>query len=546
MRKSALFLVAGAVLASGAHADWLLSDYATVAADSGATNATYGIQTYQNKSSKVIVKVPGGYVSMVASTIASDGTDGYTANIGILHPLTKDWSAHDLTGLTSIQFEYKNSTKITDYFAVSFGSSAYSDEIAKAGTVYEASISGAANLAAHTAFTPGEVAVADFATPSWWTDIPDDFPSIEGVLKEVKNLQFAPKTTYTASGSQNGTACTKCVTPTMTSQTLDLRAITLVGVEEIAAVNPTNVGCAGVTTVSTLDFAFDDNKNEAGGYWFNFSDFDSTGTSTDLAKGASLSEYSTLPGDEFASGNITLHAQLIKPTVATKFHKYSGWAAIGVGFENEGYLEAPTLSGIWFHVSAAADSFDAKLVKFLNFKVAMVGVSDTATHVVKIRASDVVKAGGTDVCVRPEDMKMPSYVSENDQIAFDPSQIQQMAWEAKITDDATPTINKANAVFSVSDVKLYGLAELVSGGGKVGVTRKLSARPFGVSYANGILSLKGFQGFTSVDVLSLDGRKVASFAPQSTVAMKLSRGTYFLSAKKNGATSVQSFAVIGR
>jgi len=99
-------------------------------------------------------------------------------------------------------------------------------------------------------------------------------------------------------------------------------------------------------------------------------------------------------------------------------------------------------------------------------------------------------------------------------------------------------------------VKFYGIGStyegLLSGGTIEGVSRKISSNPFSVSYGNGFLSIKGYEGVKSIDVISLDGRKVASFAPAARVSMNLARGTYFLSAKRNGVALVQSFAVLGR
>lgn len=543
MRKIAMFLTAGAVLASGVHADWMLNDYATTTKDSAETNALYGVQSYQNKSSSVTVQVvTAGSVSLIATKIASDGTEGYTANIGMLHPLTPDWAATDITGLTSIDFEFKNSTKITDYFAVSFGSEAYTDEIAAAGTVYEAGISGAAALNAATAFKTASVLVDDFATPKWWTAIPDDFPSVADVLKKVKNLQFAPKTAYTGDGSQNGTACKTCTGPTMTAITLDIRKINLVGVEKVSKFNPTYIGCEGAGV--PLDVAFDDNANEAGGYWFNFSDFDSTGTSTDKAKGKSTSSFTTVAGDEFASGSVTLHAGLNKMN-GTTWNPYAGWAAIGTGFFEAGWLIGTGLTGIKFQVQA--DTLP-ETIEFINFKVGLKTVNDTATHVARLPSKLLKTVAGDAFCARPEDLVQPSYVTAAHRVDFATamvSGIKQLAWEAKITNDKDSTIKTAQVKLTVSNVVLYGIPNTFP---QVGVDRKAirSARPFGINYANGVLSLKGFDGVSSVDVLSIDGRKVASFAPQATMALDLGRGTYFVSAKRNGATVVQSFAVIGR
>ena len=155
MSKRHVFLAVLAACASSATANWNLSAYATPTTDPVMTDSMYGIQTYSNKASTVAVTVPGGYVSFVASKIASElvgtaGGRGYTANVGVLHPLTPDWTEYDLTGLTGVSFEYQNTTKITEVLAVSFGSGAYSKQIADAGTVFEAVLSSGTQLAATT------------------------------------------------------------------------------------------------------------------------------------------------------------------------------------------------------------------------------------------------------------------------------------------------------------------------------------------------------------------------------------------------------------
>jgi len=532
MNTNALLLF-GAVLCSAAHADYVLSDYATVTTDSSATNTIYGIQTFGNTSSTTTVTVPGGYVSFAANKIASDGTEGFTANVGLLHPITPDWAPLNLTGLTGITFEFRNSARITDYLAVSFGSETYTDAIAKAGTVYEVGIKGTANLAAGTAWKPASVDILDFATPTWWT-APAGFPTIADVLLKVKNLQFAPKTKYTADGTQNGTACKACVTPDMTSQTLDIRNITLVGIGGgYPDTNRTGIGCQATDgTPVALDAAFDDTQNDAGGYWFNFSDYDSTGISTDDAKGSSTSSFVITPGDQFNAGYITMTADLNK-MIGTKWHPYAGWAAIGTGFK----ADATGLTGISFHIQAS--TLDAA-IKAINFKVKLEGVADTATHYVALAAPYITSATGRSYCIRPVDLVQPSFVKPAELSAFDASKIKQLAWEAKITDNRSSAITAAKATFLISDVKFYGI-------NFVGVSpRRIATRPLAASYANGTLSLKGYDGIEGIDVISLDGRKVASFAPAARVSLSLSRGTYFLSARKNGTSLVQSFAVVGR
>lgn len=527
-------ILAGAVLASGVHADWLLSDYAQAVADSATVNDVYGIQSYQNPSSAVTVKVADGAVSLVASKIASDGTEGYTANIGLLHPLTADWAPHDLSGTTEIAFEFRNSAKITDALVVSFGSAAYAKEFADAGKVYELALQGASTLAAGTAWKKGSASIADFATPKWWTSVPDDYPTIQEVLKQVKNLQFAPKTSYTGSGTQNGTACATCVGPTMTSQTLDIRNVVLVGASKHPPIAWDGVPCSNKRV--DLDKLFDDAKNEQGGYWFASSDYDSTGASVDNAKGASATALSFLKGDDFASGSVTMKAGLDK-RVGTAWHPYAGWAAIGTEITSGAPFEAPTLTGILFHVSAATLP---ATVEGISFKAQIAGVPDDAVHAIFLPSSQLTIPGGSDFCITPENLVQPSYVTEG-RIDFDPGAgIRQLSWEAKIADDRDSTIATAGVEFSVSNVGLFASDWSA-------VQRRIATRSFVASYANGSLLMRGTEGATALEILSLDGRRVASLAPAARVKIGLPRGSWIVAVRRaDGEVRRQVFTVLER
>ena len=545
MKKLSLTLAAVVLAAAGARADWVLSDYATVTADSATTNATYGFQTYENSASAVTVTVPGGYVSLKATTVASDPAsapagNGYSANVGLLHPLTSDWATHDLTGLTGITFEYRNSTKITDYFAVSFGSATYTDAIAKAGTTYEDAISGTVALAAGTTWKTATLDILDFAPPVWFKPIPAGYPSIGDVLTKVKNLQFAPKTTYTGTGSQNGTACNTCTAPTMTSQTLDIRNVTLVGpgISAVSDPNPGNLGCSDPSVSIFDDFVDGDTKSNPGGYWYNFSDYDSTQTGTDLAKGSSSSSVAVTAGDMATSGFITLNAGLKKADGTAPWHKYAGWAAVGVGFPGDGTADLTGLTGIQFSIGA---NVIGPQVKSLQFKVTQHGISDTATHVVLLPAASVV--AGKTYCIRPIDLQQPSYVVGA--VPLNVAKIDKMAWEAIITDNKSSTIVKDTASIFLTDVKFFGVADgyPVTTGLR---TRKVYGNAFSASYADGALNIKGFAGVKTMDVFGLDGVKVASFAPSARVALSLPRGTYFLAGRREGSSLVKSFTVVGR
>ncbi|MEK7391799.1 MAG: hypothetical protein AAB214_04455, partial [Fibrobacterota bacterium] len=386
----------------------------------------------------------------------------------------------------------------------------------------------------------------DFATPTWWT-APADFPTIETVLKEVKNIQFAPKTLYTAAGTQNGKECTKCVTPTMTAVTLSIRNITLLG-ENIkpGAVwpNPDGLGCVDATvSMPFSDFASESSKNGSGGYFFPFSDFDTLGTSTDPAKGGTTLTDSVIPGADETGSYYELRANLNKKVGGT-YHKYSGWAAIGTNFGGApAYGIATGVTGIGFALGSLG--INAERIQNIDFKVQMSGISDTAVHFASLPVSDLIEAGaaGKVACIRPSDLKQASYVSAAHQVAFNPAKIQQIAWEAKITDNKMSSIDTATANFYVSDIKFYGVED-VKIGGKTGIKGRAANSKTFAAYSNGVLSLSGFSGVSSFDVTTLDGKVVASFASAPRVSLALPRGTYLLTAK-NGSLS-QKFAVVGR
>lgn len=536
MKKLAI-ASAVALTAVGAHADWLLNEYATAAADSAAVNKAYGIQSFANTSSVVGLSVTPGSFTFKA-TFKSDGTKGYTANVGVLHPLTPDWAETDLTSLKQITFEFKNNVKISDVLAVSFGSGTYDSTTAKAGTVYENTLKVSA---ANTAWKAASFDIADFATPSWWT-APVTFPTLNAVLKRVKNLQFAPKTLYTAAGTQDGTACTKCVGPDMTSElVLEIRKVTLVGVDEVNWPNPENVGCESKTPFTLLDaFEDGDTENELGGYWFGFSDTNSL-KPTDKATGSSTWSMDITPGELGSNGYLTFGAGLNK-SVGTTWHDYAGWASVGTQFAGQGVATGmDKLTAIGFSIQK---SKDMTYVKAVNFKVGQVGVADTATHFAAFPTAAMKLDQPKTACVRPEDLTQASWLQASHKVAPDPTKFNQFAWELKIADQKSSAINKDSVGIIISDVKLFGNALIKSKDTSSSIrNHKSKVAGFSVATSEGALTLKGFEGFKSFEVVSIDGKSVASFAPAARVSLSLPRGTYFLVGKRDGASMTKSFVV---
>ena len=542
MKKLSLLTAAVALTAVGAHADWLLSDYATAAADSTEVRKLYGAQTFGSAKSPTTLTGKAGSLVFEA-TYASDGTKGYTANVGLMQPLTTDWAGHDITGLTKITFEYKNSALITDALSVTFGSTAYSEKIARAGTVYGYDIKGDSARAIHSDWTVASVDAADIALPDWFlTSKPADYPELAEVLKGVKNVQIGPKTKYKSAGTQDGKACDECVGPTMSNLTLEIRKITLVGVTKTPWPNPLEEGCEDATKSTVLDEFLDGNEeNQLGGYWYTFTDSGSAAVAGDLAdkaKGSSTATLDITEGGVGFTGVATLKASLNKK-LGTVWHDYAGWAAIGVGFAGDGLVTGmDALTGIRFKIKGVAID---PTIETINFKVSAKGISDTALHFVSLPVAELVAADeGKVACIRPSDLNQAAYLQAAHKSELVPADILKLAWEAKITDQSLQSISTASASFWISDVSLYGKAGMVSG------TRnhKSKAVGFSVRSQGGLLSLSGYQGIQSFDVVALDGKKVTSFAPAPTVALSLPRGSYFLVGKRDGASLTKSFAVV--
>jgi len=534
MKTRIVVVASWSLLAMSAHADWVLSDYATTAADSLSAADIYGLQVFKNPASTASVTAGTGS-AVFKATYASDGTEGYTANVGLLHALTPDWAEHDLTGITGVTFEYKNSAKITDALAFSFGSAAYSDAIAKAGTVFENAITGTAALASGTTWKTASLGILDFAPPKWWTPSAD-FPEKADVLKAVKNVQFAPKTLYSGTGTQNGKTCEKCVGPDMTAITLEIRNVTLQGVNKINWPNPTNIGCEPTTEFTKVDdFADGNTNNLLGGYWYTFTDSGNPAVAADLADKSKGSSKAEMAVD--ASGSISMTASLNK-TYGT-WHDYAGWASLGMGFAGDGTLNAESakLTAISFIIMGA--NID-KTVEAINFKATMSGVHDTALHQVALPVPDMSVEGGRMACIRPEDLKQASYTAAAHKVPFDATKMTKLAWEAKIADQKSKTINTAAASILISDVRLHGSALMLAGTRD----RKAKVTGFSVRAGEGVLSLSGYQGIQGFDVVTLDGKKVTSFAPAATVALSLPRGSYFLVGKREGASLTKSFTIV--
>lgn len=555
---------ASAILAlaatSQAQATWLLSEYKKVTKDSLETATFYGAQPFVNQASKAVVTVPeAGYIRFNASTIASDPEtapkgSGYSANVGLLHPLTSDWAERDLSSFTGLSFEFRNSEEITDILEVAFGSSSYNPANADSGQIY--SVPFADDLTAGTEWKTVKITKADFATPSWWKK-PSTFPKFDSVLKRVKNLQISPKTTYSKTGDgvqikEGGVSskCTGCTGPTMTKQTLEVRNIVLEGVEKWPWPNPNDSGCADANMMLIDNFA-DGNTtpaHKAGSFWYSYTDTGKADTTKAKGSSTATQEIADAATVGSTSGLYTLTAQLNKNSLDAKWQDYAGWAAAGLNWRGDDTADLSKITAIQFKVGDIGLT-NYERVETVIFKVGIAGIKDANVYQVNLPFAALGQSGKS-ACIRPKDLKQPSYLTAEERSPLDLTKVTKLTWELKITNNNDPAIDTATAAVWFTDVKVFGQKEIcLKGSGDCYTKIDGSVRPslnFSSSYKNGTLSLSGYKNVDAFEVVSLDGSKVASFAPVTSKKMDLARGTYFLVAKRGAISTAHQFVVTDR
>lgn len=528
-------------LAGAAQADWLLNTYNKATLDTPSTNKEYGIQSFSNPSSLTAVSVPEpGYVRLTVAKYASEGTEGYTANLGLLHPLRKDWSAVDISTTDSIRFEFRYDRKPTGGFEIGLSSKLYPKAFADSGYVHMYKLK-AAQLPDINTWKTISIPVSILNPPDWYCvpgsptkPCPADMPSRDAVLKRLEALQFAPKTNYTQPGTQRGVPCTFCVKPNTTLPVnVDIRNVTLVGYEETVP-NPAGIGCQDAPVQTVDDFAEIDNSNDLDGYWFAFSD-----TSTSPLKEGDSARGTSSADMQIAVGSATLAAGLHKKVGGVfDWRPYAGWAAIGTNFANGDGISMPGLSGISFNVKALKLGPN---VKGVNFKVSMPGISEATTHYAFLPASNIDPTSPSylaKICVRPEDLLQPSWFKGA--VAFKPDSILQIAWEVKIADQTDPLVHSDTAVISVSNIALHKDSV------RVGVGPRRSGSSFAVTYRGGLLNIQPLAGFEQISVVSPSGRVAARYTGKvQGKRLDLERGTWYVVARSaQGESLVRTIAVL--
>lgn len=191
-------------------------------------NAVYGLSSYADRNSSVTISVDSGVLRADLS-LASVGSTGYSANAGVIVPLTFKWDTIDLSSARSLSFEYRISSKVTDYISVAIGSAAYSKAVSDAGTTYEWAIKDAAALKSGSDWKVASLDAADLKLPDWFKP-GADFPTLADVLAQGRLIQIAPKSGYKDTGTEaNGNKCSACANPSMPKLTIEFRKFVVGG-----------------------------------------------------------------------------------------------------------------------------------------------------------------------------------------------------------------------------------------------------------------------------------------------------------------------------
>lgn len=529
MKPMARMALAALALGASAHADWQLSDYATVALDSADVKTHYGVWTYSNPSSRAVATVPVAGSLKIDASFGSDGTQGYSAQLGVLHPMRPEWAAVDVSTLSTIEFDIKTSVKPTDGWEIALGSQVYPPELLNAEielqTPFQVPV---ANAWVHVVVFPEE-----FTYPTWFCDEitkPCPAVTVQDVLAELRNLRIAPRTKYSSSGSLSGAPCFACVGPTTPPISFELRNIVLTGVD--AALPPADLsGCNESAPSLVVDPADADANNRLGVSWSAYSD-------TSLAN---YDPYDTRRGSSLAAvdfgtpGTALLTASLNKQVPGSWGYANAdaGWGGLRAEIQGGRIQDLSGFRNIAFTVQASAWDMNTELV----FKVLTHGIPDAQAHEVVLPLDYLM---GEKVCVGLDDLHQPS--NAYGQFDLEPSIIRGFAWETRIGSYSGRYTNSAFDQFRIGDISLWGVRAQGGKGKPAATNPTLRAR-----YFKGRLRVDAPQGYAALDILTAQGRQAGSIVLDGKPArVELEPGLYSLVAHNGAGKSVKTKLLVLR
>ena len=560
MRKLALGLIAGSILATGARADLPITFPAktltSAMTDTGATSVKglTGVTGYHgtdNSTYKTYLTTDSA-VGISYSIAMGSATAPYGATAGLLVPITTDWQTKDLSKATAITFYAKSSAANVIHLII--GSALYDATTAAANAALTSP-----DITLTTSWKQYTVDLTTIAMASWYKECAgdclttgwNDAANTINISKGVDNLNFQPNNLTFGTGGLTGP--TKGATGD-----IYIKDINIVGASKYPDI--TSPACAAASKsfrIDHFDAVKEDNTLSAeGNYWYVFSDTSSTKVD-DSATGMSTIDIGTAKAWAPSStlGAAVLKATLNKNVSASgfTFHPYAGWATIGVGLgRGDGYkpldLSSTGFSAFGFTLYGPSDlggSFDADKVPVINFKVGKKSVGDAETYAVPVPVTQF----GSVICVDFTALKQPTWYTKNNlggiANAFTADDMTKLGWEMKIEDQKTVLTSGPNT-FGIGAVTLYGVdsAEVaalecdpatdVCDDPNAAIAPRAGFASFHASYNNGLVLTYSVKGASAkVDVVRMNGSRVASFqaAPVAngmSYPVKLQSGSYMV------------------
>ncbi len=487
-----------------------------------AAERTYGIQTFANRSSKVSVSTGSGILT-TQIRLASDGNQGYTANAGVMVPLSSDWAEHDLSNLEAIQFQYRLDSKISDGLNVLIGSGVHQPSQIKQGVIYQNQIRGAAALAASRSWKSANLLIEDFSTPAWWT-APLGFPTLDEALKRMNSVHLQPQTLYTKSGTQSGMPCTKCVGPATPSVTAEFRDFKLVRRQTPQLSGQFELTATDTAKVNAL-YAIQAYSNPASKVAI------SVGSGTLKTTIALASDGTT---GYSANAGILIPLQPtweevdLRTLTGIEFEYRSDKTipdGLRVSFGSETYSQAQQAAGTVYETALRGAT---ALPGDMTWRVARLDVIDFATPAWWIAPADYPVIQDVLAKAKNLDFRPGTLYSQNGTIngttcmkCVGPT-MPQVTLELRnlklLGSGQLPTVGRGQiAVPAVATPSSFEFAGLTTSAPAIGA----------ISWHAGMLTLGDPSRWASVQITTLNGRQLHSLEPASRMVLDLPNGSYF-------------------
>jgi hypothetical protein len=201
--------------------------------------------------------------------------------------------------------------------------------------------------------------------------------------------------------------------------------------------------------------------------------------------------------------------------------------------------------------------WDTINVPYITFKARRESVSDANSFAIKVPVDEVTNGGK--ICIDFAKLTQPSYLASENKVDWSTEDLTQFQWEMKIDNQSSPIIHTSGPnTFGIQNVTIYGLTQEEAAAAiaaneltcidPVEEDVNMAERSLGLkaSYHNGLLvSFETESSTANVDVLSLNGSKIAGFKTAGTVSnlmlpVSLRKGAYVVAIRADGKTQVES------